>query len=254
MKTVNHVNKGKKMLLSRKSLVSLTAFLLLLTPVTLLAREGETTPPAPQAHITTEGSVKAYPDVALLNFTILTEAAKAPAASTENAQKADAFLAAVKKFLHEGDTVKSAGYSIMPLYTYGDRGRKPAISGYRASNSFQVKTKDLPRLGELIDLAAQQGVNNIQGPIWQNSHIDTLTQEASVRGLQKAEQLAEALAKSQGLKVKRLQKVSNVTRLAPFPREAVPMAAAAAPGSAATPVEVGEQEIRATIEAVFDLE
>ena len=32
------------------------------------------------------------------------------------------------------------------------------------------------------------------------------------------------------------------------------MAAAAPPENAATPVEVGEQEIRATIEAVFELE
>ncbi len=57
--------KGKNMSLPRKNLVSLAAFLLILTPVTLLAREGETTTPAPQAHITSEGSVKAYPDVAL---------------------------------------------------------------------------------------------------------------------------------------------------------------------------------------------
>ena len=69
------------------------------------------------------------------------ESPKAQIAAVENNKKADAFLTAVKAFLHEGDTVKSTGYRIMPLNTYGDRGKKPAITGYRASNSFLVKSK-----------------------------------------------------------------------------------------------------------------
>ena len=176
-------------------------------------------------------------------------------ASAENARKADAFLTAVKKFFHEGDTVRSTGYRIMPLYTYGEKGKKPAITGYRASNGFQVKLKELARLGDLIDLGVQQGVNEIHGPIWQHSEIDALTQEATVQALQKAKQMAEALARSQGMKVKRLQKVSTMTRVAPYPRdEAKLMRAAAGPENVATPIEVGEQEIRAQVEAVFELE
>jgi uncharacterized protein len=240
--------------LSRKMLLILASLLIAMAPITLMAHDVESKPPTPLAQISSEGLVKAYPDIALLNFTILTEAAKAPTASAENAKKADAFLNAVKKFLHEGDTVKTTGYLIMPLYTYGDKGRKPAITGYRVSNSFQVKLKDLARLGDLIDLAAQQGVNDIQGPIWQHSGIDTLIQEASVQALQKARQMAEALAKSQDMKVKRLQKVSTGIRVAPYPREALQMRAAAVAEQATTPIEVGEQEIRAQVEAVFELE
>jgi uncharacterized protein len=239
---------------SRKMIFLLAALLLALAPVTLMAQEGESKTTAPQAKINSEGMVKAYPDVALLNFTILTEAPKAQMASLENARKAEAFLNAVKKFLHEGDTVKSTGYSINPLYTYGDKGKKPAITGYRASHGFQVRIKELARLGDLIDLAMQQGVNEIHGPIWQHSGIDALTLEASVQALQKAKQMASALAQSQGMKVKRLQKVSTMIRVTPYPREAQPMRAAVGSENVATPIEVGEQEIRAQIEAVFELE
>ena len=209
---------------NRQIFVLLAALLLTLTPVTLMAREGEITMPTPLAQISSEGLVKAYPDVALINFTIHTEATTAQSASKPNAEKADAFLNAVKKFLHEGDTVKSTGYRIMPLYTYGDRGKKPAITGYRASNGFQVKIKELVRLGDLIDLATQHGVNDIQGPIWQHSKIDSLVQEASVQALQKARQMAEALAQSQGMKIKRLQKVATGVRVMPYPREMKAMA------------------------------
>jgi uncharacterized protein len=241
--------------LTKKILLSLTVFLLILAPIMLQAKDGEiTATSAPSADITSEGIVKDFPDLALLNFTIITEAAKAPLASTENAQKADAFVSAVKKFLHEPDTIKSTGYWITPLYTYGDRGRKPAITGFRASNGFQVKIKELSRLGELIDLATRQGVNEIQGPIWQHSNLDGLTREATVQALQKAKQMAEALAQSQGMKVKRLKKVSTGARVIPYPREMKAMAPPGAAGNVATPIEVGEQEIRATVEAVFELE
>ncbi len=158
---------------NRKMILFLAGLLLALAPVTLMAFDEESKSTVPLAKIISEGMVKAYPDVALVNFTILTEAPKAQMASAENARKADAFLTAVKKFLHEGDTVKSTGYRIMPLYTYGDKGKKPAITGYRASNGFQVKLKELVRLGDLIDLGIQQGVNEIHGPIWQHSGIDS---------------------------------------------------------------------------------
>ncbi len=232
----------------------LAALLLTLTPFALMAREGGITIPISLAQVSSEGLVKAYPDVALLNFTIHTEATTAPSASKENAQKADAFLSAVKEFLQADDTVKSTGYRIMPLYTYGDKGKKPAITGFRASNGFQVKIKELVRLGDLIDLATQHGVNDIQGPIWQHSGIDSLVQEASVQALQKAKQMAEALAQSQGMKIKRLQKVSTGVRVMPYPREMKALAPGGANETVATPIEVGEQEIRANVEAVFELE
>lgn len=241
--------------MSRKLIVFLTGLLLALAAVTSTARAEESKTTVPVAKITTDGLVKAYPDVALLNFAILTESPKAQLASSENARKAETFLGAVKRFLHEGDTVKSSGYRVMPLYTYGDKGKKPAISGYRASHNFQVTIKELVRLGDLIDLAVQHGVNEVQGPVWQHSGIDLLIREANIQALQKAKQMAEALAQSQGMKVKRLQKVSTGARVVPYPREeAKLMRVAAGPEAVPTPIEVGEQEIRAEIEAVFELE
>lgn len=209
----------------------------------------------PVAMVSGEGKVMAVPDLATLQVTVLTEAPQAQAAAAENAKKAEALIAAMKKFLQPGDTLKSLGYRIMPLQTYGERGKKPTITGYRASNSFQVKMKDPSRLGDLIDLAVRQGANEIHGPFWEHTKIDSLIQDASVQALQKAQDLAEALAKSQGLKIKRLQKVSTRGRAVPYPRdEARMLAPAAGVEKVATPIEVGEQEIRASIEAVFELE
>jgi uncharacterized protein YggE len=233
----------------------LIGFLVLIPGTQMLAGE-EAVKPGPQvALVSGDGKVLAVPDIAQLQVTILTEAPQAQVAAAENAKKAEAFVAAAKKFLQAGDTLKSMGYRIMPLQTYGGQGKKPAITGYRASNSFQITIKDLTRLGDLIDLAVRQGVNEIQGPFWEHSRLETLIQEASVQALQKAKELAEALAKSQGLQIKRLLRVSTRGRGVPYPRdEARLMAPAAGAEKVATPIEVGEQEIRATVEAVFELE
>jgi uncharacterized protein YggE len=209
----------------------------------------------PLAFVSGEGQVLAVPDIAKLQVVILTEAPQAKAAAAENAKKAEAFVTAVKKFLQPGDTLKTMGYQVIPLKTFGEKNQKPAITGYRVSNSFQVTLKDVKRLGELIDLAVQHGVNEMHGPYWEHAKIEELIQEASVQALQKAKDLAAALAKSQGLKIKRLQRVSTRGRGMPFPREENRlMAPAAQMEKIATPIEVGEQEIRATVEAVFELE
>lgn len=243
------------MFLARSATLFLAGLLLAWSPAQLLATDLEAKATVPLARISGEGMVKAIPDIALVNFTILTEAPKAQAAAAENARKADAFLEAVKKFLKADDTVKTTGYQIVPLQQYGERGKKPAITGYRARNSFEVKIKDPTRLGDLIDLGTQHGVNEIHGPFWQHSRQDALIQEASVKALQQAKLMAEALAQSQNLKVKRLLRVSTQGRMAPFPRaEASLMRAPAGVETPATPIEVGEQEIRAHVEAVFELE
>ncbi len=230
--------------------------LLVLVPGTkVLAADEAAKPGPPLALVSGEGKVLAVPDIAQLQVTILTEAPQAQVAAAENAKKAEAFVAAAKKFLQAGDTLKSMGYRIMPLQTYGGQGKKPAITGYRASNNFQVTIKDPSRLGDLIDLAVRHGVNEIHGPFWEHSRLEALIQEASVQALQKAKELTEALAKSQGLKIKRLQKVSTRGRFFPIPREEARMLApAAGVDKVATPIEVGEQEIRAAVEAVFELE
>lgn len=238
-----------------KKMISLLIALPLALISTQAVTAGEVQEKIPVAQIASEGVVLATPDLALMSFTILTEAPKAPLAAAENARKAEAFLSAVKKFLREGETIKSTGYQVMPLATPGEKGKKPAITGYRVSSSFQVKVREVARLGDLIDLGVQQGINEISGPAWQHSQIEALTQEATVLALQKAKEMAAALAASQGLKVKRLQKVSTATRMAPLPRAGARFKdMAVAMEAPATPIEVGEQEIRALVEAVFELE
>lgn len=68
--------------------------------------------------------------------------------------------------------------------------------------------------------------------------------------LQRARRLAEALAQSQGLKVTGVEKISTGVQFRPFQGQARAMTAAAPP---ATPIEVGEEAVQATVQAVFQV-
>jgi uncharacterized protein YggE len=178
-----------------------------------------------------------------------TQAAKAAAAAQENARRADALLQALKKVLGPQDQLRTLGYRLTPVYAARDKHSPPEIKAYRAINRLEVKVREVARLGEVIDTAWTNGAARINGPFWSHSRAEELQRQAAVDALGRARRLAEALAQAAGLKIKGVDKISTGIRFIP-PRptgEAFMMAKAAPP----TPIEVGEEEIRAHIQAVF---
>jgi uncharacterized protein YggE len=199
-----------------------------------------------------EGKVTATPDLARLTLEVETQAATAAAAGQENAQQADRVLKAVKPVLGPEDKLRTLGYSLVPVHSYKDKSSPPEIKGYRAINRLEVKVMDVARLGTLIDTALKNGATRVDGPYWSHSRSEELQRQAAVNALERARRLAEALAQAAGLKIKGVDKISAGIRFI-SPRgagETYRMAKMAGPSSP-TPIEVGEEEIKANIQAVF---
>ncbi len=195
-----------------------------------------------------DGKVMAIPDQALLTLEVQTQAPQAQAASQENARRADALLKALKQVLGPDDQVKTLGFRLSPVYAAKDKSSPPEIKGYQAVNRLQVKVKGPERLGVIIDLALKSGASGVNGPFWEHSRLEELQRGAAVAALERARRLAEALAQAQSLKITGVEKISTGVQFRPFPGQPRSMAAAAPP---TTPIEVGEEEIKATVQAVF---
>jgi len=196
-----------------------------------------------------EGKVMATPDLARLTLEVETQADTAAAAAQENAQQAARVLSALKKVLAPEDKIRTLGYRLMPVRAYKSKSSPPEIKAYRAVNRLEVKVMDVARLGTVIDTSLKNGVSQVKGPFWGHSRIEELQRQAAVNALERARRLAEALAQAAGLKIKGVDKISTGIRfIAPRAAgESYRMAKAASP----TPIEVGEEEIRAHIQAVF---
>ena len=208
------------------------------------------TPSPPSISVDADGKVMATPDLARLTLEVETQAATAAAAGQENAKQANAVLAAVKPVLGPEDKLRTLGYRLLPVHSYKDKSSPPEIKGYRAVNQLEVKVLDVARLGTVIDTAMKNGATRVNGPYWSHSRLEELQRQAAVNALERARRLAEALAQAAGLKIKGVDKISTGIRIiAPRARRgsAPMMAKAASP----TPMEVGEEEISAHIQAVF---
>jgi uncharacterized protein YggE len=210
---------------------------------------GAETKSRPSISVDAEGKVLATPDLARLSLEVETQAATAAAAAQENAQRAERLLAAVKKVLGPEDKVRTLGYRLTPVYSSRDKSSPPKIKAYRAVNRLEVKVLDVARLGTVIDTALKNGASRVNGPFWGHSRIEELQRQAAVNALERARRLAEALAQAARVKIKGVDKISTGIRFFSPRLAGEPFLAARAAGP--TPIEVGEEEIRAHIQAVF---
>ncbi len=222
-----------------------------------LAATGQTAAAAvggPTITVEAEGEVAAVPDLAMLTVAVETRAPQAEAAAQENSRRAEALLQALKQTLGPGDQVKTLGYRLSPVYAPKVKSGPLEIQGYQAVHRLQVKVQGPARLGAIIDLALKNGASGINGPFWEHSRAEELQRQAAVAALERARRLAEALAQSQGLKIKGVETISTGIHFLPRrgPGEAMQLASAAA--APVTSIEVGEEEIKASVQVVFLVE
>ena len=208
------------------------------------------TPSPPSISVDADGKVMAAPDLAKLTLEVETQAATAAAAGQENAKQANAVLAAVKPVLGPEDKLRTLGYRLLPVHAYKDKSSPPEIKGYRAVNQLEVKVLDVARLGTVIDTAMKNGATRVNGPYWSHSRLEELQRQAAVNALERARRLADALAQAAGLKIKGVDKISTGIRII-APRAAGEARLMMAKEASPTPIEVGEEEISAHIQAVF---
>ena len=222
---------------------------LVIAGLSLAQARGAETPSPPSISVDADGKVLATPDLATLTLEVETQAATAAAAGQANARQADQVLKALKPALGPEDKVRTLGYRLLPVYSSKDKSSPPEIKAYRAVNRLEVKIMDVARLGGVIDTAFQNGASQVNGPFWSHSRMEELQRQAAVDALERARRLAEALAQAVGLKIKGVDKISTgVHFITPRGAGANYLAAQAA---APTPIEAGEEEIRAHVQAVF---
>jgi len=211
----------------------------------------EPSTPGPSIVVEADGKVMAVPDQARLTVAVETQAPQAEAAAQENARRAEALVKALKQSLAPDDQVKTLGYRLSPVYAPKNKSGPPVIKAYQAVHRFQVKLKGPERLGPVIDLALKNGASGVNGPFWEHSRLEEVQRQAAVAALERARRLAEALAQSQGLKIKGVEKITTGLRY--LPRRAAGEAMRLAAAAPATPIEVGEEEIKASVQVVFQL-
>lgn len=192
----------------------------------------------------------ATPDRARIDFGVMTQAKTSQTAVEQNAQKLAAVLASLRRLLGADADIKTISYTLSPNYLYPKEGGEPSITGYTATNVVSVTLDDLTQVGKAIDAATQAGANRIQ------SLQFTLRDERAVqaRALRtaalNARSKADALASALNVRIVR---VFSVVESSPIINPIHNVAYARADSGAATPIEPGTIEVRATVELMVEI-
>ena len=195
-----------------------------------------------------EATVSATPDQAKIQFAVVTQAATADAASSQNATQVTTLLAALRSVLGQSADIRTLSYSLTPNYSSPRDGSPPAIIGYTASNIVEATAADLSTIGKLIDAGIQAGANRVQGLTFGLKNDQPMQQQALKQAAAQARARADAMAS--GLNVKTGAVVSIVEGVDTQPIVARAGLAAAAPS---TPIEAGPVDVHATVTLEVEL-
>jgi len=179
---------------------SSTAFLILAS-LFMLNKISE--PPAVQNSTMTfqgEGKVLAKPDIALVNFSIVTEARTSKLAQDDNSTKSKTVTDFLDDQGIDGRDIKTVSYNIYPQYYYPQYS-KPQITGYRVEETIQVKVRDLDKTSSIIDGVIANGANQINSFSFGIDDQEELKDQAREMAIKDAKDKAKSLQKDLGIKL-----------------------------------------------------
>lgn len=209
--------------------------------------------------ISDTGEIYAKPDLALVSFSVKTEAKTVAGAMNENTEKMNRVIDFTKEEGVEEKDLKTTSFNIYPRYEWlKETGIPPypegtrVLVGYEVTQSLQVKIRDMKKIGKIIEGATAAGANQIGDLQFTIDKQDELKAKARKQAIDKAKAKARELASQLGVK---LVRITNFSESSVLPRyyglgfeEMAGMGGAEAPQ-----IETGENKITVSVTITYEI-
>ncbi len=242
----------------------ITALLLVFAPPVFAQTNGvgSLSPDKPLLTITASESVRAAPDTATVGVGVQALAMTASAALADNSLRMDRVIKALQGRKIPDTDIQTSGISLQAEYDYSQQatqpGKPPQFNGYRVSNSVRVTTRDIAKLGDLLDLMVSSGGTNIDGPYFAIEKSAALLKIARDKALAAADLQAQYYATKTGHARARLVSITEGQSFArPFSDilvTAFNVAEAPRPVSTSAPIAPGQLATGVTLIIQYQLE
>ena len=202
--------------------------------------------------VSATGEVTRVPDLAIISAGVQTLQPTATAAIEENATRMERVRAALKRAGIADKDIQTSSISLNPEYRYVEN-QPPVLTGYRASNTVNVKFRDLKRSGAILDALVKEGANQLNGPSLTIDKPEEAYDEARVKAIAVGQRRAELYARALGKRVVRILSISESGASIPGP---MPMAYArdSAMSASKTEISPGTQDIQISVSMSFELQ
>lgn len=204
--------------------------------------------------VSATGTSSQAPDTASVSAGVVTQGITAGEAMQSNATMMSAVFDQLKAAGIPAKNIQTSQLSLQPRYNYQDR-KAPTIEGYEARNTVSAKTEDLTSVGPMLDALVRAGVNNINGVQFSIKDSKAAKDAARTDAIKEARAKAESMAEAAGVKLGKLQSLSEGGgSFRPHDQVIVTGARAMSMDSAPTQIAAGEQSLSVTVNMTYAID
>jgi uncharacterized protein YggE len=195
--------------------------------------------------VTATGSTTVVPDAVRINAVvslISKSSAEALAASSTTASAVRKALVANKVSTKD---LATQSVNVYPEYSYPQDGGKPVLTGYRASQSFEITIRAAKTAGAVVDAIVAAGGDNlvINGVTPYVLDSSAATEKARAAAVKNAKAKATSYARLLGVKLGKVVYLDETSTPTEFPG----VYASAAKSDAATQIDLGQQKVSVSV-------
>ena len=201
-------------------------------------------------NVSAQAEASRVPDIATISAGVVTQAVDGNTAMRQNSEQMAKVVSAIKAAGIADKDVQTSGISLNPQYRY-EENQPPRITGYQASNTVNVKLREVAKMGKVLDALVASGANQVNGPSFGIDDPEPLYDRARLDALKAARARAETYAGALGVRVRRIVSISEGGAAMPSPMPRMAMMKAEAYDS--TPVAAGESSVSVNLDVVFEL-
>jgi hypothetical protein len=201
---------------------------------------------------TGEGKVSAKPDIAVISASIITQNVDSKVAQNANSIKSEKITAFLKTQNIEDKDIKTSDYNIYPQQKYPLYGGQPTITGYQVTQSFEIKVRDLTKIGTVLDGLVTAGANQVNNTGLQIENPEALRDQARQKAIDDAKQKADTLKKQVGFSLGKIVNFSENTGGYPYPMM-YESKVTYGMGGGAPDVPIGENDITVSVTITYQI-
>ncbi|WP_042143231.1 SIMPL domain-containing protein [Paucisalibacillus sp. EB02] len=196
-----------------------------------------------------EGSVLAQPDQATVVLGVITENRNLQQAQQTNATETTNVINAILSSGIPREKIQTTEFRIDIDYDFQDG--KQVFRGYRVTNLLTVTIDNIDKVGEIVDIAVNNGANTVRNINMTVSNQDRYYQRALANAIKNAQEKSLLVADTLGVSINEIpDQLKELTSTSPEPPRPFVLGVSTE-NAATTPIEAGQFKITALVEAIF---
>jgi uncharacterized protein len=198
-----------------------------------------------------QGMASSSPNLAVIRSGVVSHAISPSDAIAANNQAMSRLLSIATKFGIDDKDIQTSHFGLNPEYKHVDNQTPPLITGYRVSNQFTARLRDITKLGDFLDALVQGGANQISGITFEIEDAKALHTKARQSAAADAKFRAEMYAKEFGLTV---GKPISIVEGSASPQQPMGLRTMSSQMAGQVPIAPGETTVLANVTVIFSID